>query len=118
VRRRVAAVRLDLEQGESTATALGRLSNRIALGVLALVLTGLLVWGVRSTDWNAVVGRLRGGGEAGERAESTPSPEPLPQAEELPLFAPRGDSVAISRLALALKAARIGKHEEAAQLLE
>jgi tetratricopeptide (TPR) repeat protein len=118
VRRRVAAVRLDLEQGESTATALGRLSNRIALGVLALVLTGLLVWGVRSTDWDAVVERLRRGGEAGAGAESTDSLEPLPQGEELPLFAPRGDPAAISQLALALSAARIGKHEEAARLLE
>jgi hypothetical protein len=43
-RRRVAAVRLDME-GQSAATALGRSSNRIALVVLALVLTALLVWG-------------------------------------------------------------------------
>lgn len=115
-RRRVAAARLDLE-GESTATALGRASNRIALVLLALVLTALLVWGARSTDWPALAGRFRGG-EAGVPVGPTPAPEPLPEAREVPLFEPRGDPGALSRLALALNAAKIGRHEEAEQLLK
>lgn len=48
-RRRIAAARLDIE-GESTFAAFARASNRIALGLLVLVLVALMVGGIRSTD--------------------------------------------------------------------
>lgn len=114
-RRRIAAARLDLE-GESTGTALGRASNRIALILLGLFLLGLIVWTIRTTDWQELRRTLA------ETITPTPAPpapaeEELPPGGEVPLFEPRGDPEAIARLTLALNAAQIGRHEEAQILL-
>jgi|GEM_PF-4626107 len=117
-RRRIAAARLDIE-GESSFAVLGRASNRIAVVLLVLVLAGLAVWGVRSTDWDGLLKpQPEGIPEAGRPAYPLSAEVPLPEVREIPLFEPKGDPGVVAKLGLALNAAKIGAHEEARILLE
>jgi tetratricopeptide (TPR) repeat protein len=117
--RRVAAVRLDMG-GESTGTAFGRGSNRVALALLALLLLGAGFFGVRETDWrswftrNPLTETEKGGTEPAPRVEA----EPAGPAEEIPAFEPEGLPEDIARLALAMEAVKIGRGVEARQLLD
>lgn len=118
-RHRRAAVRLDLE-GESVGTALSRVSNRVALIFLALVVVAALGWWIRTTDWSALWQsweNLTTPAPPSVEATGTDAPE-SPLIEEIPEFRPVGNDAALNRLILALNAGRIGQIREAENLLE